>query len=119
MIAVIATKRLGALAALTCCSSLLVNPSRGFATAHLARLPQQQQLDVHRYSTVGGGRGPRTGLVSTVTKLRGGSPAGPNVAMVAAGEVSAAALDALRSASAHVPLGGPALFAQVRHVKFT
>lgn len=62
---------------------------------------------------------PSSRLLSTVATLRGGSPAGPDgngrgssVAMVAGGEVAAAALDILRSTTAHVPLSGPALFAQ-------
>lgn len=63
---------------------------------------------------------PSSRLLGTVAGLRGGSPASPggngrggSVAMVAGGEVAAATLDVLRSATAHVPLSGPALFAQV------
>lgn len=55
--------------------------------------------------------GSSSGVFSSVKKLRGGSPA---VAMVAGSEIATAALNALKSASAIVPLGGGALFAQVR-----
>lgn len=125
-----AMKRLRAVSTLACTAFLLVDPSRGFATAHLVRGPRaagngHMNARIHPSpaaaavaAAASGGRAQSANLVSTVASLRGGSPANPNsngnaVAMVAGGEVAAAALDVLRSTTAHVPLAGPALFAQV------
>lgn len=122
-----ATRRLRALSTLASFASLLVDPSRGIATAHLVRGPRafgngclDAKIHPSRSAvTAARGRAQSAHLVSIVASLRGGSPVNHNgngnaVAMVTGGEMAAAALDVLQSTTAHVPLAGPILFAQVR-----